>query len=544
VSSYKNMLFGAVAGLALIANHACAEQITTAGLPAQDLSKSVKILPPYPAVPPQPIVRHVAHNPIIADGSYYSADPAPVVVGDTLYILAGRDEAPADGGGFVMNEWQLLSTQDVASGVWKHYPGILRPEKIFGWAAPGSAYGGQIIQGRDKKFYLYAPVMEANCHNRDCFGVGVAVADNILGPWKDAHPAGPIASQSVPVRNDIQNIDPTPFIDEDGRVYLYWGTFGQLRAMELAADMITPKSPEQKIDGLTGFFEAAWMFKRNGIYYMSYAANNAGPDSECTPAVYHACIAYGTATSPMGPWTYRGVILKPVSSTTSHEGVIRFKDKWYLTYHTADAKGGDHFRRSVAIDEMQWDDTASPPAIKLVHPTPHPATTLPPQRNIAPAAKVFVSNEPVPVQYWTKALNDGIVRPAPLPPDMWGTWIGNQNPAQPWIAYLWTRAVSLNGSRIYFWNDHPAGSGDGVAPPKSWHLEYCSGKDWLPVKATSAYGTATNRWVAVSFEPVTTRCLRAVFDASSSGSATAAVAVQEWEALAVNPMEIVLPTQP
>ena len=155
-------------------------------LTAQDLAKPepapaqpAKALPPYPAVPPKPIVRHVAQNPIFADGSYYSADPAPVVVGDTLYVLAGRDEAPADGGGFVMNEWQLLSTQDVASGAWKHYPGILRPEKIFGWAAPGTAYGGQIIQGRDKKFYLYAPVTEANCHSRDCFGVGVAVAVSV-----------------------------------------------------------------------------------------------------------------------------------------------------------------------------------------------------------------------------------------------------------------------------------------------------------------------------------------------------------------------------
>src|SRR3546814_1021542 len=43
------------------------------------------------------------------------------------------------------------------------------------------------------------------------------------------------------------------------------------------------------------------------------------PDSVCTPAVYHACQAYGTAPSPLGPWTWRGVVLKPVSSTTRSE---------------------------------------------------------------------------------------------------------------------------------------------------------------------------------------------------------------------------------
>src|SRR3546814_6046788 len=86
---------------------------------------------------------------------------------------------------------------------------------------------------------------------------------------------------------------------------MYWGTFGQLRGMELARDMVTPASPEHVIEGLTGFFEAPWIMKRKGAYYMLYAGNNAGPDSPCTPAVYHACQAYGTAPSPLGPWTWR-----------------------------------------------------------------------------------------------------------------------------------------------------------------------------------------------------------------------------------------------
>lgn len=79
------------------------------------------------------------------------------------------------------------------------------------------------------------------------------------------------------------------------------------------------------------------MFKRRGVYYMAYAANNAGPNSECTEAVYYACIAYGSAPSPLGPWTYCGVMLDPVSSTTSHPGIVEFNRTWYLAYHTADA---------------------------------------------------------------------------------------------------------------------------------------------------------------------------------------------------------------
>ncbi len=468
-------------------------------------------------------------NPILADGRYYSTDPAPVVDHDTLWILAGRDEAPPDVNDFIMNEWQLLSTKDPASGRWTHYPAVARPEAVFAWAEPGRAYAGQIVKGTDGRFYLYAPVLQQQSEAEDRFAIGVAVADRIAGPWRDAHPSGPIISQTTPVSNHIQNIDPTVMVDDDGRVYLYWGTFGQLRGIELATDMVTPKGEETVVRLLTGFFEAPWLMKRHGTYYMLYAGNNAGPDSACTPAVYHACIAYGTASSPLGPWTYRGTVLRPVSSTTSHAGAVEFKGQWYLTYHTGDAVGGGHFRRSVAIDRMDWDDTVTPAAIRPVVPTRRPLPPAPPTRNLSAAAQVHASNEPVPVQYWIKSLNDGIVKAAPLPPDLWGSW-SPANPEHQWIEYRWPKPVTLDGSRIRFWADHPAGADEGVAPPTAWHLEYWDGA-WKPVPGADRYGTEPDVWQSVRFPAITTRCLRAVFDASGRGDRHAGIAVQEWEAL-------------
>jgi hypothetical protein len=337
--------------------------------------------------------------------------------------------------------------------------------------------------------------------------IGVAVADNILGPWKDAHPSGPIVSQSLPEPNTIQNIDPTIFVDKDSRVYLYWGTFGRLHGVELEQDMVTPKGKVVTVTTLTGFFEASWLMRRKDTYYMIYADNKAGPDSPCTPANYHACIAFGTAPSPLGPWTYQGVILDPVSSTTSHPGAIEFKGKWYLIYHTADAKGGGHFRRSIAIDTMEWDDSVSPAKILKVKQTHEPQPPPQPSRNIASAAHASASNQPIPVQYWIKSLNDGLVPPNPLPPDMWGSWTPNNPPGQ-WIQYEWAKPVVLNSSRIVFWGDHPAGANAGVAPPASWHLEYRDGDAWKEVKNASGYPTAPTRsFVDVTFDPVTTRCL-------------------------------------
>ncbi|MGE0440134.1 MAG: family 43 glycosylhydrolase [Gemmatimonadales bacterium] len=474
-------------------------------------------------------------NPILRDGTDYSSDPAPLVANGTLYLLAGRDLAAPDQNDFVMPEWQLLATTtDPMRARWRHTPHFARPERLFRWAVPGRAYAAQIVRGPDRRYYLYAPVVQAQSGNRDPFAIGVAASNSPTGPWTDAHPEGPVVSQSYPVPNSIQNIDPTVLVDDDGRVYLYWGTFGKLKGVELATDMTTFKGAPIDVTTLDGFFEAPWLFKRNGTYYLAYAGNNAGPESPCTDAIYRACLAYGSAPSPLGPWTYRGVLLDPVSSTTSHPGIVEFQGRWYLAYHTADAAGGGHFRRSVAIDRLEWDDGQSPAGIRKVVPTGGAPFDSTPTTNVASHARIAASNEPVPVQYRLRALNDGKVRPAPLPPDLWATWTP-RNPPQQWALYQWPEPVTIEAVRLYFWGDQPPGAAIGVTAPRAWHLEYFDGQDWRPVGATTPYPAALGTFNRISFAPVTTRCLRAVFDASTDGSTYAAVALQEWEVLATTP---------
>jgi hypothetical protein len=414
----------------------------------------------------------------------------------------------------------------------------MRPEDVFSWATPGRAYAGEVERGIDGRYYWYVPVHEAASPAGDKFGIGVAVSDSPTGPWTD-HAGGPIVSQRVPAPNTIHNIDPTVLVDGTGdarRVHMYWGSFGNLRQVELAQDMRTPVGGVRSVTGLTGFFEAPWLFERNGTYYLAYAGNNAGPTSRCTPANYHACIAYATAPSAEGPWTYRGTILPPVSSTTSHPGIVELNGEWWIAYHTADAEGGNHFRRSVAIDRVEWDDTQSPPRMLPVTTTPPKQPDRTPRANIAQEARVTVSNDPVPTQYWVKALNDELVRPNPLPPDMWGTWTGN-NPPQQWVQYTWDQPVRVSGSQIEFWNDQPQGSGVGVAAPASWRIQYWDADDgaWADVSGADRYPTGTSGYQPTSFDPVTTTQVRAVFDASTNGSTYSGVAVEEWKVLAEQP---------
>lgn len=121
-------------------------------------------------------------NPILGDGSVYSADPATLVVDDTLYVYAGRDEAGPTTNDFIMNEWQAFSTADVGGGEWERHPALMRPEQVFDWATPGRAYAGQVVEGADGRFYWYVPVHEAGSDSPDPFGIGVAVSDTPSAP--------------------------------------------------------------------------------------------------------------------------------------------------------------------------------------------------------------------------------------------------------------------------------------------------------------------------------------------------------------------------
>ncbi len=208
-----------------------------------------------------------------------------------------------------------------------------------------------------------------------------------------------------------------------------------------------------------------------------------------------------------------------------------------MAYHTADAVGGNHFRRSVAIDALEWDDTQTPARIKPVVTTPDRGLNLTPRSNVAPWATASASNEPIPTQYWIKSLNDEIIRPNPLPPDMWGSWTGTR-PAQQWIQYDWDAPVRVDRARIKFWRDVAPGTGNGVSDPSSWVLQYWDAGLWKDVPNPSGYPTTTTAVHQVTFGAVTTTRLRAVLNASPNSATPpqySALAVEEWEVHAAQP---------
>lgn len=294
-----------------------------------------------------PVVK--AQNPIIQTN--YTADPAPMVYNDKVYLYTTHDE---DGSTwFTMNDWRLYTTSDMVN--WTDH-GTVLSYTDFSWAK-GDAWAAQCIE-RNGKFYMYVPVI-SKTNNRGA--IGVAVSDSPYGPFYD-----PIGAPLV--QSEWGDIDPTVFIDDDGQAYLYWGN-PNCYYVKLNEDMISyqgdivrvPMTVESfgKREGnperATLYEEGPWLYKHDSIYYLLFAG---GPISE------H--LGYSTSNKPTGPWKYGGILMAPEGrSFTNHPGIIDFKGKTYLFYHNGALPGGGGFTRSVCVEELKINKDKSLPLLKM-----------------------------------------------------------------------------------------------------------------------------------------------------------------------------------
>lgn len=260
----------------------------------------------------------------------YTADPAPLVYNDTVFLYTSHDED--DAMGFKMMNWLLYYSTDMVN--WTEH-GVVASLKNFEWVPyDNGAWAVQCVE-RNGKFYLYCPMPGG-------VGIGVLVADTPYGPFKD-----PIGGSLI--RNSSHDIDPTVMIDDDGQAYMYWGN-PKVYWVKLNEDMIS-YSGEINQDSTTpaNYQEGPWVWKRNGFYYMAYA-------STCCPEG----IGYAMSSKPTGAWEYKGMIMDASEKTRgNHPGIVEYKGKWYVFGHSYDLlkqiTPKFYERRSVDMEEMTYN---------------------------------------------------------------------------------------------------------------------------------------------------------------------------------------------
>ena len=307
----------------------------------------------------KPLVTHI-----------YTADPSAHVFEGKLYIYPSHDldhdnPSTQDGDQFDMEDYHVFSMDNMHSvpvdhGQVLHVDDVPWAEKQM-WA-PDAAF-------KNDTYYLYFPAKDYD----GLFHIGVATAKS---------PAGPFTPEPDPIPGSF-SIDPCVFIDDDGQAYIYFGGLwgGQLeiwqagsfdpngtepgrrepalgpRVAKLSADMLSFTGPVGEIsiideDGqplLAGdharrFFEAAWVHKYNGTYYLSYSTGDTH------------FIAYATSQNPTGPFVFRGYILNPVLGWSTHHSIVEFQEKWYLFYHDSSLSGGVSHKRNMKVAELVYKE--------------------------------------------------------------------------------------------------------------------------------------------------------------------------------------------
>jgi arabinoxylan arabinofuranohydrolase len=174
------------------------------------------------------------------------------------------------------------------------------------------------------------------------------------GPWRDANRGRPLIPGNY--RPGYHMIDAEAFVDDDGQAYLYWGSGlnwinGRCFVVRLKPDMVSFDGEPVDVTP-AHYFEAPFVFKRGGVYFLTYSWGNTTTDS------YQ--VRYAVGTSPLGP--FRETEDRPILATDrargivspGHHAVFRAGGEDFILYHRQSlpyAPGGD-VRRQVAVDRL------------------------------------------------------------------------------------------------------------------------------------------------------------------------------------------------
>lgn len=257
----------------------------------------------------------------------FTADPTVIEFQNKVYLYTGHDEALDNSGKYVMYEWLCFSSDDLK--IWNEHPVPLRPS-TFAWADQ-DAFASNVQMYRDK-FYWFVAVTEKQTGKK---AIGVAVADEPHGPFRDAKGAPLISSEDI---DEGENYDPSVIIDDD-MAYIFWGK--EICCYSSLSDDLLTLSGEIKNVDVPDFQEGILIHRRGGYYYLLFGYQ------------YPEKIGYAMSKSVHGPWEFKGILKEvPFNCETNRGAILHFRGEDYLFFHNGALPGGGSQRRSVCVERL------------------------------------------------------------------------------------------------------------------------------------------------------------------------------------------------
>ena len=286
-----------------------------------------------------------------------------------VYIYGSHDTRKDGYCGYDLVTWSA-PVDDLNN--WR-YEGVIFESIVNGKA--DVLFAPDVVETKDengnKTYYLYP--------NNQSSGSGrtgmIARSTSPKGPfevcnWKDENHTS---------TDGILGFDPAAFVDDDGRVYGYWG-FQSSNMAELDPETMCTLKEGSKIltekdtgiDGSEGdnfrFFEASSMRKVKDKYVFVYSRNTK--DGEFGLGASNYTLAYAYGDTPLGPWTYGGtlvdgraretdqkgkVICSQMSYGNTHGSILEINGQWYLFYHRC--INNDMYSRQATVEAIDVNVT-------------------------------------------------------------------------------------------------------------------------------------------------------------------------------------------
>ena len=299
-------------------------------------------------------------NPILPLWEYIP-DAEPRVFGNRIYLYGSHDRPASTE--FCDHKLKVWSADVNDLNNWHCHGDSFRTADGTDRKADTSEWTNNLLFApdvveKDGKYYLYTYIVGAEG--------AVSVSDKPEGPFKLI---GRYDHKGKQVGDDGIFNDPGVLVDDDGRVYGYWGfetsngaeldptTMATVKpGTDIVRDMVSGKNQPGKFR----FFEASSIRKIEDKYVFIYSRWTENgefglPDTNYT-------LAYAYSDHPLGPWTYGGTIIDgrgrevneqgdTIASATvsgnTHGSICEINNQWYVFYHRQ--SGTNEFARQAMV---------------------------------------------------------------------------------------------------------------------------------------------------------------------------------------------------
>ncbi len=268
-------------------------------------------------------------------------DGEPRQFGDRVYLYGSHDRyGSAQFCDYKLKAWSA-PVDDLTNWTCHGHIFQTRPDSDHETSVPytdHALYAPDVVE-KDGKYYLYTYIADA----KGC----VSVSDKPEGPFKFL---STYEYAEADAGDDGVYNDPGVLVDDDGKVYVYYGFIGS-NMNELDGESMYKVIPgslkkhviddREEVRESRRFFEASSPRKIGDTYYLIYSARKG-----CR-------LAYATSDSPTGPFTYRGYIIDngvDYPGGNNHGSLVKAGDQWYVFYHRM--TNGSMFSRRACVEKV------------------------------------------------------------------------------------------------------------------------------------------------------------------------------------------------